>query len=161
MSLSSLNLSARANVGTVMPVLHFETRVPLIAPDNTPVTISLLGRDAAPVVELDREIRNEMVEEASKGLKYSAAQAELRDAKRLAVGTTGWNGIPKGWLVNLTEEDLAKMSPEDLAALDDPAPFSEANAITLYTNPGMSWLRDAVKEWFDNRGKLLKASQKS
>lgn len=159
MSLAHLNLSAAAAVGTTLTVLHFQTRTPLKADAGGFVTISHLGRDSSKVVAKQREHRNLGVEDARNGIPFDATAQDYRDAELLATGITSWNGVPKAWLVELTREALDGMSPEQRAALDEPAPCTEANAILLLLNPGMAWLREQYVKSFDDRGKLLAAQE--
>lgn len=155
MSLASLNLAAAAAKGTVLKVLHFQTRTPLTTDAGAPVTITLLGRDAPKVVAKQRQQRNQAVEDARNGVSFDATAQDYRDAELLAAGTIGWSGVPKGWLIDLTPEKLEGMSEAEVKALDEPADFSEAAAVALYVNPGMSWLREQVVKCVDDRGKLL------
>lgn len=159
MSLTKMNLSAAAAAGAVLTVLHFQTRTPLKAGDGEPVTINHLGRDSAKVVAKQREQRNQGVEDARNGVPFDATAQDYRDAELLATGMTGWHGVPQGWLVELTQEQLDAMSAEEVAALDEVVPFSTENAITLLLNPGMNWLREQYVKSFDDRGKLLAAQE--
>lgn len=148
MSLANLNLSAAANAGFDVVIVHPDERIPLKGADGKPVCIHLLGRDADIVVAMQREQRNKLVEDASKKIKFSAAAQDLRDAELLATATTGWDNIPKAWLTPGGEDEAA-------------AEFSEGNAVMLYTNPGVNWLREQVVEAFDARGNVLKTSRKA
>lgn len=148
MSLANLNLNAAANAGFRVVIKHPVDRVPLKGDDGGEVYIDMLGRDADVIVAKTREQRNLLVEEASKKIPFSAAAQDMRDAEVLAAAARGWANIPKAWLTpNGTDEA--------------PAEFSEGNAILLFTNPGVNWLREQVVEAFDTRGNVLKASQKA
>lgn len=159
MSLTAMNLGPAAAKGTTLKVLHFQTRMPLKAQDGAPVTIAHLGRDSAKVVAKAREQRNQGVEDARNGIPFDATAQDFREAELLATGFTGWHGVPQGWLVELSPEQLEAMSVEELAALDVEVPFTTANAITLLLNPGMLWLREQYVKSFDDRGKLLAAQE--
>lgn len=148
MSLANLNLSAAANAGFRVVIVHPVDRTPLTGADEGPVYIDLFGRDADCVVKTQREQRNKLVEDASKKLPFSAAAQDLRDAELLAVASYGWGNIPKAWLTPGGEDEA-------------PAEFSADNAILLYTNPGVNWLREQIVEAFDARGNVLKTSRKA
>lgn len=155
MSLANLNLSAAAKTGSVLKVIHFKTRIPLKTDAGLDVTITLLGRDSAKVVAKQRAQRNQAVEDVRNGVDFDSTAQDYRDAELLAAGTVSWQGVPQGWLVELSPEQIATMSSEELAALEEPAVCNEANAIALYCNPGMNWLREQVVKHVDNRGNLL------
>lgn len=148
MSLANLNLVAAANAGFVVTIVHPVDRTPLKGADGKPLEIQLLGRDADVVVAKQREQRNKLVEEASKKIPFSAAAQDLRDAELLATATIGWSNIPKAWLTPGGDDET-------------PAEFSESNALQLYTNPGVNWLREQIVEAFDTRGNVLKTSRKA
>jgi len=161
MSLTARNLAAAASVGTVMTVLDPDTRVPMKDAKGQDLTITLLGRDSEVVVAKQREQRNLMVGEMTKKVPYSAAAQDYREAEILVVATTGWSGIPKGWLRPITQEELDALGPDGVAELDEEAPFSAENALALYTNHGVNWLHEQVSEHFDDRGNVLKALKKA
>lgn len=148
MTLANLNLSEAANAGFRLVIVHPVERTPLKGADDGPVYIDLFGRDAACVVAKQREQRNKLVEEASKKLPFSAAAQDLRDAELLAVATHGWGNIPKAWLTPGGTDET-------------PVEFTEGNAVMLYTNAGVAWLREQVVEAFDARGNVLRSSAKA
>ena len=148
MSLAKFNLTAAAAAGFSVVIVHPVDRTPLTGTDGQPVQIHLLGRDADIVVAKQREQRNKMVEEASKKLPFSAAAQDLREAELLATATTGWDNIPKAWITPGGDDET-------------PVEFTEGNAVMLYTNAGVAWLREQITEAFDARGNVLKASRKA
>lgn len=143
MSLLALNTASAANAGRVMPVLHPEDRTPLKNGDAT-MTLTLLGRDSDAFIRAENTARNRSVEQLSENVKFSAAAVDLEAAKTLAACTTGWTGIPKGWLDGSDDET--------------PAKFSEEAALALYTSPGLKWVRDQADRFIGNRANFLTAS---
>lgn len=144
-NLASLNFASAADQGATMPVLHPIDRVPLLDAKKKPVTIDLLGRDSDTWIKGENAARNKSVEQLTTGAKYSAAAADRRDAESLARATTGWSGIPKAWL-------------EEGSNDESPAEFSFENAVKLYTNRGVRWLRDDADKFVGTRANFLKAS---
>jgi len=144
MSLTSLNTASAANEGRAMPVLHPEDRTPLLDEKGKPVTITLMGRDSDAFIKAENAARNRAMEQLSKGVKFSAAAAERQTCETLARCTVDWSGIPKGWLDGSDDETPVKLSEE--------------NAVALYSNPGVKWLRDQVDEFIGARANFLKRS---
>lgn len=146
MSLASLNTAAAANEGRTMPVLHPTDRTPLKDEKGKPVTIDLLGRDSDVFVKAENAARNKAVEGIKEGVKFSSAAADLAGAETLARATTAWSGIPKGWIDGSDDET--------------PVPHTFENAVALYSNKGVAWLRDQADKFIGDRGNFLKASPK-
>lgn len=141
MSLTSLSTSTAANAGRTMTVLHPDDRVPLLADDKTPVTITLLGKDSDTFIKAQNAARNRAVEAVKKQMKFSSAAADLEASQTLARCTTGWTGIPRGWLDGSDDETAAD--------------FSFENAVALYSNLGVRWVRDQVDEFVAERAHFL------
>ena len=146
MSLANLNTASAANRGAEMTVLHPVDRVPLKQEDGSHVTMTLLGRDSDEFISAERRARKAAREAATKRLPYSPADEDRQGDSALAAATVSWNGIPAGWL-------------EPGGTDETPVPFSPENAIKLYGNPGVRWLRDQVDEFIGDRANLLKASR--
>lgn len=147
MSLTSLNTAFAANAGRAMPVLHPVDRTPLLDAKKKAVVIDLLGRDSDAFIKAENEARSRAVDQMTKGVKFSAPAADHQACEALARATTGWSGIPTGWIDGTDNED--------------PAPFSYDNAMALYANPGVRWLRDQVDEFVGTRANFLKAAPKA
>lgn len=148
MSLASLNTSAAANRGAVMTVLHPVDRVPLKGADTQPITLTLLGRDSDEFTRAERNARKAAREAMVKRQAYSPADEDRMADAALAAATTGWSGIPMAWL-------------EAGGTDETPAPFSAENALKLYGNPGVRWLRDQADEFIGDRANFMKASPTS
>lgn len=147
MSLTSLNTAPAANAGRALNVLHPEKRTPLQwGPDGEQqnVVIVLLGKDSNAFIQAEEANRDKTMENMTEGAKFSSAEQRLKGAEILASCTTGWSGIPQGWLDGTDNEQ--------------PAEFSCANAIKLYMNPGVAWVRDQVDKFVGTRANFLKAS---
>ena len=147
MSLTSLNTAVAANAGRTMLVLHPTDRTPLTDAKGRPVTVDLLGRDSDVFVQAENIARNKAVEAIKEGVKFSSAAADLAGAETLARATTGWSGIPKGWIDGTDDET--------------PASFSFQNAVALYSNKGVAWLRDQADKFIGDRANFLSASPKA
>lgn len=147
MSLTSLQTASAANEGRAMPVLHPTDRVPLLNDKKVPVTITVRGRDSDAFIKAENEARNRAVERTSKAVKFSAAASDLEACQTLARCTTGWQGVPAGWL--------------DGSDNEAPAEFSYDNAVALYTNPGVSWIREQVDQFVAARVNFLKSAPTS
>jgi len=141
MDLLSLDFSDIANAGRPLTLLHPAERTPLLN-GNKPITITLLGRDSDTFIKAERIIRNKRMEMAKDGVKFSAAQEDLQGWETMARCTTGWDGIPKGWV--------------DGTAETEPAEFSFANGVKLYTR--MRWVFEQVDKFVGTRENFLKAS---
>lgn len=144
MSLTSLNTAAAANEGRAMPVLHPTDRTPLRDDKGKPVSITLLGQDSDTFIKAENAARARTMENLSQGAKFSPAASDLQACEALAHCTTDWSGIPKGWLDGTDDETPIKHTAE--------------NALALYQNPGVKWLRDQVDKFIANRANFLKAS---
>lgn len=144
MSLASLNFATAANEGRTMIVQHPVDRTALLDANKNPVTIDLLGRDSDTFVAGENAARNRAVEQITAGAKFSAAAADEEAAGSLARATTGWSGIPQGW-IDGTEDET-------------PAKFSFENAKKLYLNRGVRWLRDQADKFIGDRANFLPAS---
>lgn len=147
MSLASLNTAKAANEGRILTLLHPDDRVPLLDAKGKPLTITLLGRDSDAFIRAENAARNRTVEGVTSGAKFSAAAADVQACETLARCTVDWSGIPKGWIDGSDDETPIKHSSE--------------NAVALYGNPGVSWLREQVDKFIANRANFLKASPKT
>lgn len=144
MSLLSLNTATASNEGRAMPVLHPDDRTPLtFGKNNAPLTLTLLGKDSDAFIAADQAARNKAMATMAKGVKFSAAALDLQTCETLARCTTGWAGIPQGWI--------------DGSDNEGPAEFNFANAVALYSSPGVRWLRDQADEFVGERRNFLKA----
>jgi len=142
MSLLSLNTAVAANEGRVMPVLHPDDRTPLTWGDKKkPLTLTLLGKDSDTFIKADQAMRSKAMALMTKGVKFSAAANDLQVAETLARCTTDWSGIPQGWVDGSNSEEAAECSYE--------------NAVALYQNAGVSWLRTQVDEFVGERRNFL------
>lgn len=142
MDLLSLDVSPTANEGRALHLLHPAERTPLFGADKGPVTITLLGKDSDVFIKAERIIRNKRMEAMKKGGKHSAAEEDQEAWETLARCTTGWQGIPQGWI--------------DGTADASPAEFSYASAVKLYQR--MRWVKEQVDEFVGTRENFLKAS---
>lgn len=143
-SLSELNFADTADSGATLTVLHPVNGTPLKALDGENITITLYGIDSDVYVKANNASRDQSVEELRRRAKFSSSADGYRGSKILAKCTIGWHGVPKTWLGG--EQG------------DDEVPYSYDNALALYNNRGVKWLRDQVDEFIADRSNFLKAS---
>ena len=143
MGLANLNLRDTSNSGAVLEVLHPIERTPLRTDDGGAVTITLLSKDSDAFIAADRAARARNVENMSEGAKWSPAEQDLLVTKTFVACTVGWSGVPQGWI--------------DGTDTEAPAEFNPANALKLYENPGMRWLREQVDKFISTRANFAKA----
>lgn len=142
MDLLSLDPTSAANQGNPLTLLHPADRTPLTGDDGKALTITLLGKDSDIFIKAERIIRNKRMELLKKGGKFSAAEEDQEAWETLARCTTGWSGIPQGWIDGATDSA--------------PAEFSFVNAVKLYGR--MRWVKEQVDEFVGTRENFLKAS---
>lgn len=143
MNLTDLNFADAADKGAALTLLHPTKRTPLVFGKSELVQIDLRGQDSDAFIEADNASRERAVEASRNGQKFSAAEADLRGAEILARATTGWRGIPQGWIDGTKDET--------------PAKFSFENAVKLYTNRGVKWVRAQVDAFVGERANFLTA----
>lgn len=141
--LLSLNLGEAANAGAPMTLLHPKHRTPLIAADGQPISINLLGRDSDAFIAADREAKARNYENISEGAKLSPAELELNFSKALARCTTHWHGIPQHWIDN--------------SGSAAPAVCNYENALKLYENRGVKWVREQADKFVSDRANFMSA----
>jgi hypothetical protein len=141
--LLSLNFADAADEGATMTLVHPKHRTPLMAADGEPITIRLLGRDSDAFIAADRDAKNRNFENISEGAKLSQAELDLAYSRALAKCTVAWHGIPQHWIDNSGSAEPAECNP--------------ANALKLYENRGVRWVRDQADKFVSDRGNYLKA----
>lgn len=120
--------------GAVLEVLHPTTGLPLVMDGETPVTITLVGKDSEQFRAAVRERTNKNLKAMEKA-SPTAEMVEQANIDLLAACTLGWSGIQ---------------------VKDQPWPFTPDNARYLYTR--LVWLRDQVDGFIADRANFLKAS---
>lgn len=132
MDLSKLNVKASAEQGATLHLRNPFTGEELFNDDESPMTISLLGKDSEPY-------RRTVRVTANKNLKAgrstpSVEKFEQNGVDLLAAVTTGWN-------IQFGEEKLE---------------FSPAKVKELYSNPDFHWVQEQVDEFVAERSNFLK-----
>lgn len=133
MDLTQFDTKSVANTGVPMPV-HLPDGSPLLKPDKSPVTITLLGHDS----DLLTKVRNSQTNASLRGAPITAEIARTNEINLFAKATVAWDGIGIG------EEETE---------------FSEENARRLYRE--FPWIRDQVRTFIYDRSRFMKASQTS
>lgn len=146
-NLTDLNFSETADQGKDMVVLHPTARTPLKGADGNPVTITLVGSDSDIYVKAINKNRDANIDEMRRRAKFSSEADDYKGAKLLARCTITWRGIPVGWLNGTADETLAE--------------FSYENALKMYSNRGVRWLREQVDEYIADRSNFSKASSET
>lgn len=141
--LTDLNIAETADAGIAMTVMHPSTRTPLVDDDKQPLTIRLVGTESDTYIKATNKNRTQSVEEARRRAKWSADTDDYRGAQLLARCTLGWHGIPQGWVDGSKDET--------------PAPFSYDNALKMYLNRGLRWLREMVDEFIADRSNFIQS----
>lgn len=128
MDLNQLNTAQIANQGAIMTVRHPDTNEPLA------MTITLLGADS----KAFRFARNLAINRRLKSnarLLPTAEETDATSVEMLADCTVAWTGIElEGKPLDCTRE----------------------NAVLLYSNPGLGWLREQVDRFVGDRANFLK-----
>ncbi len=140
--LTALNTGDRSNIGAKMIIMHPVDRVPLMDENDNPASITLLGKDSNIFVKHERDARSRNVENMTESAKWSAAEQENAVSESFAACTVTWSGIPQGWLDNTDDET--------------PAVCNYENALKLYNNLGLRWVRDQVDKFIGTRANFLK-----
>ena len=131
------------NEGRPMAVKHPSTRAPLTAADGTPVVLTLLGSDSEVFTNADLEIQRATVDSLTGGgPAFDPVANYAKAAEIMAACTTGWTGVPQGWIDGTDDET--------------PAPFSKENAAKLYANPGVKWVRIQADKFMGDRSRFLR-----
>jgi len=136
------------NEGRPMAVKHPTTRAPLVAADGTPVVLTLLGSDSEVFTRAELESQRATVDSLTGGGPAFDPAARYAEATEvMAACTTGWTGVPQGWIDGTDDES--------------PAPFSKENAAKLYANPGVKWLRIQADKFMGDRSRFLRGGAES
>jgi len=145
MGLAKLQTAENANSGRKLHLEHPDERTPLFFDEakQVPVTLTLLGKDSQAYIKAERTNRNRAVENIKKRVAFSAAEDDRLGSETLARCTTAWEGVPQGWLDGTDDEA--------------PAEFSYENAVKMYENPGVAWVREQADDFIGKRANFLKA----
>lgn len=141
--LTDLNFADTADQGATMTVMHPVKRTPLIAVDGKPIGIRLVGIDSDIYQKNNFQGRDANVEELRRRAKFSSASDHYKGGKLLAKCTLDWHGIVQGWIDGSKDNTVAS--------------FSYENALALYNNRGVNWLREQVDEFIADRANFLKS----
>ena len=122
MDLNEIKIADKSEEGEVLTVLHPVTYT------ETDIKIRLAGSDSA-------KYRNKIkkIAEKDKGKRknnFNLDAAERQGAEILAACTLDWEGIQRGGV------DI---------------PFTYENAVELYSDPNLRWLREQVDEFIADR----------
>jgi hypothetical protein len=145
LSLAKLQTAVNANAGRVLQLEHPDDRTPLFfdTEKKVPVQLTLLGKDSDAYIKAERHNRNRAVENIKKRVAFSAAEDDRLGAETLARCTTAWQGIPQGWI--------------DSSDNEEPAEYSYDNALRMYENAGVAWVKEQADDFIGKRANFLKA----
>jgi hypothetical protein len=133
MSLDALAFDVTAAVQ--VPILHPKTRQPLRDAEGREAFISILSVDSPEVQKVQKATLNKRLKQRGR-MTMTADELDAERAEVLIAATKDW------FLVSM-----------DGAALN--APYSEATARALYTDPRFAWIREQVSEALDDRATFL------
>lgn len=143
--LSDLNIAEIADAGAEMTIMHPTLRTPLLDDEKQPLTIRLVGTESDIYIKAINRNRDQNVDEARRRAKWSADADDYKGARLLARCTLGWHGIPQGWVDGSGSKD------------ETPAEFTYDNALKLYQNRGVRWLREQVDEFIADRSNFIQS----
>lgn len=131
MDLSKLNVKASAEQGSDLHLRDPFTGEELFNDDNSPMVISLLGKDSEPYRRTARMTANKNLKKGRQ--TATVEQFEQNGVELLAAVTTGWN-------LQFGEEMLE---------------FSPLAVKNLYANPDYRWVYEQVDEFVAERANFL------
>lgn len=155
MGLAKLQTAEDANAGRYLHIEHPDNRIPLYAfntdpatgkevEDKTrPVRMLLRGQDSDAYIQAEHKARNRNVENMKKRVDYSAAEDDRLGSETLAACVVSWENIPMGWVDGTDSEE--------------PAPFTYDNALKVFENKGVKWVRIQADDFIGKRANFLKA----
>ena len=123
-----------------MFIVHPITRQKLVDEKGNPAYIDLFSTDSSEARRHDREAYRRR-SNIPQGIKLTAEEIEAETASTLAALTVGWHLVG-----------------QDGVAVD--VPLSPENARELYSEPGLSWLREQVDFFVRGRANFTNASSK-
>lgn len=132
MDLNKLDLQPVSDEGADMHLEHPVTGERLFNDDGDAMVIRLIGRDSKRFRAKNAQIANRKM--AKRNNRNSVEELDSDGAELLAACTLGWSG---------------------LALNGEPLPFSEQNALKLYTNPGYRWIREQVDTFIADRANFF------
>lgn len=147
MGLARLNTAKAANEGRVMQVLDPQTRTPAInEKTGGVVSITLRGRDSDAHIAAEMQARNEAMDRMQQTGRWTAEEVDQKDTENLARLVVGWDNVPACWV--------------DGSSNEAPVDFSLENAVALFSQPGLRWLRADADKFVARRDAFLKPAPK-
>lgn len=126
MDLDALKIAEKSEEGEILTILH------PVSFEETDIKIKLAGMDSARYRNKVKQIAEK--EKVRKKTNIDFDGIEKRGAEILAACTIDWKGIQRG---------------------GDTIPFSYENAVELYSDPNLRWLREQVDEFIANRANFF------
>lgn len=141
--ISTRDSKAAAERGIVVPWIDPQTKEVCVDENGVVVSCTLLGGDAAKVVEKSEKDINQYFDRLSKGQKKNDRATENRATTitRLAAATVSWTD-------NWTYEG-------------EVLPCNEQNARKVYSDPRFRWLLDQLAVVIDDRARFFGESSTS
>lgn len=122
MDLNEIKIADKSEEGEILTILHPVTFA------ETDIKIRLAGSDSARYRNKVKKLAEKERGKRSKTINLDAA--ERQGAEILAACTLDWKGIQRGGVT---------------------VPFSYENAVELYSDPNLRWLREQVDEFIADR----------
>jgi hypothetical protein len=126
-----------------MPLLHFETGLPLVDANGNPAWVDVYSNDSEIVRRHDREVLRRIFKaQRQRTVTMTPEENEANQVDVLVKLTAGWFLLtPSGQPIEF--------------------PFTPENARRLYSSPSTNWIRQQVDEFSKERGNFMQASLSS
>lgn len=111
------------------------------------VTIDLIGKDSDIYKSAQRRAQQAFRETIQAGQKWLPADDERMAEQQTVDCTVGWANMPTGWID----------SSNDRTPID----FTKERARSLYRNNELSWVREQVERFINDRANFVKASSET
>lgn len=127
MDLNEIKIAEKSEEGEILTILHPVTY------EETDIKIKLSGTDSARYRNKIKQIaEREKGKKKNNGIDIDAI--DKRGSEILASCTLDWKGIQRGGV---------------------DVPFTYENAVELYSDPNLRWLREQVDEFMSNRANFF------
>lgn len=155
--LTTLDFAASADAGAVLQLMHPTDHVPVVNDiSGDELSLNMLGRDSQRFIDAAFDQAAKAQEIMWEIGKLSPPRAkDWEQAHTLALLTQGWKGIPMCWVEPYDGVDPATGQPKPNTD-QNPAPFSYDNALKLYLNRGVRWVRIKAQAFVDDRANFLR-----
>lgn len=146
-NLADLDFAETSDSGAPLYLKHPTQGIPLTLGEGdaaVQVVIMLRGRDSQAFIEAGYSQAEKAQETMMELGKLSPPKArDYEQAHALALCVIGWKGVPLGWVEGSRD--------------NDPVEFSYDNALRMFRNRGVRWVREQCQKFVDDRANFLSA----